>query len=58
MTREKIDKFLEDLDDSLNHSTVENINLNKLIALMNNLTNHHFPKKMLSRKQYKIFNSP
>ena len=58
MTREKIDRFLEDLYNSL-YSLMENeSNLNSIITLMCDLTNHHFPKKMLSRKQYKTSKSP
>ena len=34
------------------------IDINELLLLMNNLTNRHFPKKMLIRKQFKLSNNP
>ena len=34
------------------------IKLNNIIALMSDLTNHHFLKKMLSRKQYRTSQNP
>ena len=58
LTRENIDLFLEDLDNSLYSSDMRGIDVNELLTIMNNLTNRHFPKKMLSRKQFKILKNP
>ena len=54
LTQVKIDIFLKDLSNSHNCSSVANdISLNTVITLLSNLTNHPFPKKILSCKQYK-----
>ena len=53
-----LDTFLEDLCNSLYFSMNNEANLNNFIALMSDLTNHHFPKKMLSRKQYRTSKNP
>ena len=55
LTLAKIDIFLEDLSNSLNCRFVAN---DTVITLLSNLTNPQFPKKMLSRKQYKTAQNP
>ena len=51
--------FLEDLDQSLRNFTYcNNIDLNPIISLINELTDRHFPKKRLSRQQYKTSKNP
>ena len=45
ITHEKVDMYLEDLYNSLYSSINNEIKLNNIIALMSNVTNHHFPKK-------------
>ena len=58
LTCENIDLFLEDLYISLYSSDMRGIDINELLTLMNNVTNRHFRKKMLSRKQFKMSNNP
>ena len=45
VTHEKVDMYLEDLYNSLYSSMNNKIELNNIIALTSDLTNHHFPKK-------------
>ena len=57
-THEKVDMYLEDLYNSLYSSMNNEIKLNNIIALMSDVTNLCFPKKMLSRKQYRTSKNP
>ena len=61
MTQEGLEFFLEHLNNKL--STPEwlypsNYNLDKLLNLLNELISQHFPKKMQSRRQYKVSKNP
>ena len=59
LARANMELFLEDLDQSLRNFTYcNNTDLNAIISLMNDLTDRHFPKKRLSRKQYKTSKNP
>ena len=59
ISQENIALFLEDLRTSLNKPKMRNNkNLNDLVTLMNELTNAYFPKRMLSRRQFKTSKNP
>ena len=59
LARANMELFLDDLDQSLHNFTYcNNTDLNASISLMNDLTDRHFPKKRLSRKQYKTSKNP
>jgi len=58
-TREKIYSFLVDLSNKIETTEMRgNNDLSKLLSIMNNLTNQHFPQKMLSRRQYNKLKNP
>ena len=59
ISQENIALFLEDLRTSLNKPKMRNNkNLDDLVTLMNKLTNAYFPKRMLSRRQFKTSKNP
>ena len=59
ISQENIALFLEDLRTSLNKPKMRsNKNLDDLVTLMNELTNAYFPKRMLSRRQFKTSKNP
>ena len=59
LARANMKLFLGDLDQSLRKFTYRNnTDLNAIVSLMNDLTDRHFPKKRLSRNQYKTFKNP
>ena len=58
LNQEKIDYFLADLYNKLRSRKMENnYDLTKLLDTMSEVTNQYFPRKKISRKQYKIANT-
>ena len=56
---EKVENFLIDLNDALQLPDFRsNTKISSLLNLLISLTNFHFPKKRLTRKQYKISKNP
>ena len=59
ITQESIEPFLSDLDDaSLSPDMLHSNDREKLRNLISGLTNQHFPKKIQSRRQYKMAKNP
>ena len=59
ISQDNIELFLEDLSYALNTSEMRNSkNLEHLATLLNDLTNVYFPKKTLSRRQFKTSKNP
>ena len=59
ITQESIEPFLSDLNDALlSPDMLHSTDLEKLLNLMGGLTNQHYPKKIESRRQYKMAKNP
>ena len=59
ISQDNIELFLKDLSSALNTSETRNCkNLEHLVTLLNDLTNVYFPKKTLSRRQFKTSKNP